>query len=86
MKLKNITLHSGCKRIYVAKPVLANNDLLDLNNPPFSVIAGKREFMAHTITFHGSSRLVYRRKRPMKYGAQAWVETYDAITFRGYED
>jgi hypothetical protein len=61
-------------RIHINQLVIRQNKINGANDPPISVIDGRKITRHHEIEILGPARLIYSPDKPLKCGARVWIE------------
>lgn len=61
-------------KIHINQHVIRANKLHNQNDPPISVINGRKITRHHEIEILGPARLIYSPDKPLKCGARVWIE------------
>lgn len=67
-------------RIHVNRHLVASDRKTGARSRALSVVRRGRTLRAHSVTIHGTARVVYRPDRPLSCGARAWIETNAPVT------
>ena len=70
-------------RIHVNQHVIRDNLRYGRDNPPISVIEGRRTTHCRRVEIEGPSEIVYSPEAPLKCGARVWIETESPVMLHG---
>jgi hypothetical protein len=65
-------------KIHVNQHIIRANKMRGENNPPLTIIRGRKRERGFAIDIIGKARIVYSPDKPLSCGARVWVEADDA--------